>query len=57
MSIDNYRRNIVGLFVEYISEGDYKYRDPKTGEIYQFQRRGIYKKNGRTLVYVSKADA
>ena len=54
MSIDNYRRNMVGLYVEYITEADFKYRDPKTGEIYYFERRGIYKKNGRTLVFVSK---
>ena len=28
----------------------YKYRDPKTGEIYEFARKGVYTKNGRTLV-------
>ena len=56
MSIDNYRRNMVGLYVEYVTESDFKYRDPKTGEIYEFQRRGIYRKNGRTLVYVSKSE-
>ena len=56
MSIDNYRRNIVGLYVEYVSQSDFKYRDPKTGEIYYFERRGVYKKNGRTLVFMSKSD-
>ena len=28
----------------------YKYRDPQTGEIYEFARKGVYTKNGRTLV-------
>jgi len=31
---------------------EYKYRDPKTGEIYIFNRRGAHKKNGRILVPV-----
>ena len=48
--------NIVGAYVQYISEGDFKYRDPKTGELYYFERRGVYKKDGRTLVFVSKSD-
>ena len=28
----------------------YKYRDHQTGEIYEFARKGVYTKNGRTLV-------
>mgnify|MGYP001332019508 CR=1 FL=1 len=56
MNIESYRRNIVGAYVQYISEGDFKYRDPKTGELYYFERRGVYKKDGRTLVFVSKSD-
>tara|TARA_R110002051_G_scaffold32786_3_gene73934 strand:- start:638 stop:847 length:210 start_codon:yes stop_codon:yes gene_type:complete len=32
------------------SSGSYKYEDPKTGEIFTFKRRGVYKKNGRILV-------
>ena len=31
----------------------YKYEDPRTGEIFTFKRRGVYKKNGRVLVPVS----
>ena len=31
------------------------YEDQKTGEIYQFSRKGIYKKNGRTLLFVKKS--
>jgi hypothetical protein len=34
------------------SKAEFKYRDPKTGEIYQYERRGIYKKNGRFLILV-----
>jgi len=39
------------------NKGEFKYKDPVTGEVYFFVRRGIYKKNGRTLVYVSKSSA
>ena len=36
----------------------YIYEDPRTGELYQYTRRGAYKKNGRNLIYVrqSKGD-
>ena len=34
---------------------EYKYRDPFTGEVFYFERKGNYKKNGRMLSYVSKA--
>jgi hypothetical protein len=34
------------------SEKTYKYKDPKTGEVYEFNRRGIYRRNGRVLVPV-----
>tara|TARA_R100001244_G_scaffold120025_2_gene89611 strand:+ start:1302 stop:1760 length:459 start_codon:yes stop_codon:yes gene_type:complete len=32
------------------TDAGYKYRDPKTGEIYEFARKGVYTKNGRILV-------
>lgn len=38
------------------SSAGYKYEDPRTGEIFTFKRRGVYKKNGRILIFVSKAD-
>ena len=31
----------------------YKYRDPVTNEVFEYDRQGIYKKNDRTLVPVS----
>ena len=34
------------------SEAGYKYEDPRTGEVFTFKRRGVYKKNGRVLVPV-----
>jgi len=40
-----------------LSQGEFKYKDPVTGEFYFFARRGVYKRNGRTLVYVSKSSA
>lgn len=33
----------------------FQYRDPESGEIYTYQRHGIYEKNGNRLVYVGKA--
>ena len=36
------------------SKGAYVYKDPKTGELYHYSRKGIYKKNGRTLVFVKQ---
>jgi len=35
------------------SSAGYKYEDPRTGEVFTFKRRGVYKKNGRVLVPVS----
>ena len=36
------------------SRGAYIYEDPKTGELYHYSRRGIYKKNGRKLIFVKQ---
>ncbi len=30
------------------------YEDPRTGELFHFSRKGVYRKNGRTLVFVKK---
>ena len=32
------------------AEAGYKYKDPVTGEEFEFERKGVYKKNGRILV-------
>jgi len=37
------------------SEGAYKYENPKTGEVFTFNRQGNYKKDGVMLVYKGKA--
>ena len=37
------------------SYGQFQYEDPKTGEVYNYSRRGIYEKNGRKLIFVGKA--
>jgi hypothetical protein len=31
------------------------YQDPKTGELFHYARRGVYKKNGRVLVFVKQS--
>ncbi|MAR66173.1 MAG: hypothetical protein CL833_02865 [Crocinitomicaceae bacterium] len=38
------------------AQNKYKYKDPKTGEIYEYERRGIYKKDGRTLIPAQAAE-
>jgi len=39
------------FYLSYNSKGSFKYEDPKTGEIYTYKYRGLYKKDGRTLIY------
>jgi len=38
------------------SKGSFKYKDPKTGEVYEYERKGIYKKGGRTLIPVRASE-
>ena len=38
------------------SKASFKYKDPKTGQVYEYDRRGIYKKDGRTLVPTQAAE-
>ena len=34
----------------------FEYEDPRTGQVYKYQRKGIYKKDGRILKYKGKAE-
>lgn len=43
------------LDITYLSLNRYEYIDPKTFEVYYFDRQGNYKKNDRYLRYVGKA--
>jgi len=36
-------------------EGKYKYENPKTGEVFTYVRKGVYKKGGVFLIYKGKA--
>ena len=38
------------------TEAKFKYKDPQTGEIYEFDRKGVYKKGGRILVPAEGAE-
>jgi len=38
------------------AQSSFKYEDPKTGQLYEYERKGIYKKDGRFLVYKGKAE-
>ena len=41
---------------EWEAEAGYKYKDPITGEIYEFARKGVYTKNGRVLIPAYSAE-
>mgnify|MGYP003136996347 CR=1 FL=1 len=38
------------------SKASYKYEDPKTGQIYEYERKGIYRKDGRVLIPARAAE-
>jgi hypothetical protein len=38
------------------AQNGYKYKDPKTGEVYEFDRKGVYTKNGRVLIPAYSAE-
>jgi hypothetical protein len=37
------------------TESKFQYKDPETQELYTYNRRGVYEKEGRPLIYVGKA--
>lgn len=37
------------------TESKFKYEDPKTGEVYNYRRPGLYEKDGRRLTYIGEA--
>ena len=41
---------------EECAAGVYRYENPKTGEVFTYRRKGIYRKNGTVLVYKGKAN-
>jgi len=56
LSIEEIRNIRASFYAEqYVAEGKFAYKDLKTGEIYYYSRRGIYRKNGRMLIFVSKS--
>jgi hypothetical protein len=38
-----------------MSMSQYKYKDPRTNEVYLYDRMGTYRKNGQVLTYIGKA--
>ena len=38
------------------AQNKYKYKDPQTGEVYEYERKGSYKKDGRTLIPAKGAE-
>ena len=53
LSIEEIRNIRASFYAEhYIAEGKFAYKDIMTGEIYYYSRRGVYRKNGRLLVFV-----
>lgn len=44
------------VLIDDIVKSKYNYKDPKTGEVYTYERKGVYKKNGRFLTLVKGAE-
>jgi len=38
-------------YKKHSTKADYKYENPKTGEVFIYSRRGTYKKDGTILIY------
>jgi hypothetical protein len=38
------------------TEAKYEYQDTKTGEVYQYRRKGYYERDGRVLMYMGEAE-
>jgi hypothetical protein len=36
--------------------GSYRYENPKTGEVFTYRRKGIYRKDGTVLIYKGKTN-
>ena len=54
LSIKEIRNIRASFYAEnYITNGKFTYKDLKTGEIYYYSRRGVYKKNGRILLFIN----
>lgn len=49
---DKKDKSLIEEVDESLAKRTYQYKDPKTGEIYEYDRRGVYKKDGRTLIPV-----
>tara|TARA_R110002051_G_scaffold319468_1_gene403574 strand:+ start:320 stop:601 length:282 start_codon:yes stop_codon:yes gene_type:complete len=41
---------------EGMSKGAYEFEDPKTGELFYYSRKGIYRKNGRVLIFKKRTN-
>jgi hypothetical protein len=39
------------------AQSRFKYKDPKTGEVFTYERQGVYKKNGRYLVPSNESES
>lgn len=39
------------------SKESYQYEDPKTGEVFTFNRKGVFRKNGRVLIPIQDNDS
>lgn len=44
-----------GKYDSEYSDSEFKYEDPMSGEVYTYNRKGVYRKNGKILRYVGKA--
>ena len=52
------KEHLFNALSDYLQEGEsvgYQYKNTKTGEIFTYTRKGVYRKGGRILIYVGKA--
>lgn len=51
-----YIQNVYDFIEANKAEAGFKYQDPKTGQVYEYERKGIYRKDGRVLVPAKAAE-
>lgn len=53
-SVHEYVRGVLEKLELLLAKETYKYKDPVTNEVFEFARKGLYRKNGRVLIPVDQ---
>lgn len=54
---EGYEEDYENILIENIFANKYEYLDPMTGQIYTFDRMGVYKKNNKVLTFKGRSKA